>query len=104
MSKLKTDTINRNKMASLIHYTHPEIKAMDAFQVLKAQEEVIAYGLDTMQKIKFGKLFVIDPTIKDSHRHYDAVNDRYVELPKRLRFKFRPLKQLKEIEDSYKGN
>lgn len=97
----KKDTINRTQMASLIHYNHPDLKIKDITQVLKGQEEVIEYGLDTMQRIKFGKLFTIDPIIKPEQLHYDAVNKKHITLPKRVRFTFKSLKRLKDLEKDH---
>lgn len=94
----KTNTINDTQMASLIHYHNPHLKIKDVRAILKAQEEIIEYGLDTEQRIKFGKLFIIEPVILPKRKHYDAINKKEIELEERLRFHFRPLKKIKNLE------
>lgn len=100
---MKQDTLNLNAIASLIKYQHPDMKLKDINATLKATEEVLSYGLETGQKIKFGKLFIIEPVIRKGQRHFNGIakNPGYVQLPNRLRFKFRTLKKLKKIEDDY---
>lgn len=101
--KKDIETLNINDIARLIKFRDPSLKIKDIEKVLELQNDVIAYGLDTEQRIKIGKLFIIEPTIRDSHKHYRGMGkgSKYVTVPKRLRFKFKVLKQLKEIENSH---
>ena len=94
----KTNTINDTQMASLIHYHHPHLKIKDIRAILRAQEDIIEYGLDTEQRIKFGKLFIVEPVVLQKRKYYDAINQKEIELGKRLRFHFRPLKGIKNLE------
>ena len=102
---MKKDTLTKKEVASLIKYHHPEYNLKDIRAILDAEAEVYEYGLDTGQRIKIGKLFFIEPVIRKGSRHYSGLardgQPEYVELPERLRFKFRPLKRLKDIENSY---
>ena len=101
--KKDVETLNTTDLARLIKFRDPSLKLKDIQKVLNLQSEVIAYGLDKEQRIKIGKLFIIEPTIRPSHKHYRGMGkgSKYVTVPKRLRFKFKALKQLKEIEDSH---
>lgn len=101
------DTLTKKETASLIKFNHPEFKLKDIQAILEAESEIYAYGLQTGQRIKIGKLFFVEPIIRPSRKHYNGIASehsnkiKYVQLPERLRFKFVPLKQLKDIEDNY---
>lgn len=100
----KKDTINLTTMASLIHYKNPKLKVKDIQAMLEAQMGIISLGLETGQRIKMGKLFIIEPYLKPAQRHYSGTRKqgpKFIMLPERLRFKFKPLKALKEIENEY---
>ena len=101
------DTLTKKETASLIKFNHPEFKLKDIQAILEAESEIYAYGLQTGQRIKIGKLFFVEPIIRPSRKQYNGIASghsnkiKYVQLPERLRFKFVPLKQLKDIEDNY---
>jgi hypothetical protein len=101
------DTLTKKEVASLIKFNHPEFKLKDIQAILEAEAEIFSYGLQTGQRIKVGKLFFIEPVIRKGQKHYNGIasekgtGKKYVQLPDRLRFKFVPLKQLKDIQDNY---
>lgn len=102
----RQDTINRQQQISLIRLYCPNYSNKEIGDILNGLDQVIEYGLETNQKIKFGKLFTIKGIVRPARKHYNGINgtksDPYVMLPKRLRFKFTALQKLKDIEDSYK--
>lgn len=101
----KKDTINLKTMASLIHYQNPKLKVKDIQAMLEAEIGIISLGLETGQRIKMGKLFIIEPYIKPAQRHYSGTRKegpKFIMLPERLRFRFKPLKALKKIESEYR--
>lgn len=104
MAQHKLDVMNLNEIASLVKYHNSDLKLKDIQRILKETEKVISYGLETNQKIKYGKLFTIEPVIRKGGKHYNGLAKKksYVVLDDRLRFKFQPLKQLKDIQNDYK--
>ena len=106
MTKSSKDTINSKTMISLIKLYHPEYDNKTIEDILDSLEEVIIYGIETDQKIKFGKLFTIQGVIRKPSKHYNGISgdkdDPYVMLPERLRIKFSILQGLKKVENNYK--
>jgi len=89
---------NRNDIArNISRLTGYSIK--DITEVLKAEDEVIAFLVEEGYEIKKHKLYKLSIETKKEKKAYDGLNKRYYTIPEKKVVKIKPLSQLQQAID-----
>lgn len=97
---MKQKVVNLNKLAQRMAMKS-SFDIQDMQRLFKQLINEVELALNNGEKIKFGKLFILNPQQTKAHSHYDPVNDKYVDVDKHLAYKLVKLKKFKDIENKH---
>lgn len=97
---MKQKVVNLNKLAQRMAMKS-SFDIQDMQRLFKQLTNEVELALEKGEKVKFGKLFILNPQQTKAHSHYDPINDKYVNVDKHLTYKLIKLQRLKNIENKH---